>query len=490
MTRSVGPARLALAATLALVAGPMAPGGAAAADGERGPVQVQVEAVGPAGVAGLAILSPTAEGTAVQVLVIDAPAGTSAVVHPGRCDAIDPALVALLGNVGAAGQVHATVPVPFETLTDGGHVVVFHPGLDLSTALGCGAIPATERPVDPLGHEPTPAPGPMEPPVDPVDPAASFDSPRFGFSITWGEGWQRVPVEPREELDFLALSNAVSDVHLAAYEGYGGDAAECVAEWERRVLAFLQEGRIRGLARAEGPDGQPVAGGDATRSRAGYRYTLTGDDGAEVDQVDLFECRRLSDRAVLAITLVSPGARFEAQARELEALLTGLVVPAVPAPPDDDAGVLETPAPVPPEPPPVDPVAPADPACLGVPEWVAATTAHLDRIADLTRETEGVAETLGISAYVAALATLEGELRAMVARLSEAPTPELARVVNRKAVAGLETLADTASQYVAALRRGDLAAFQRATARQREGDELIIDARREMGELQGRCASP
>ena len=50
--------------------------------------------------------------------------------------------MALLGDLGASGQVQTTVPVPFETLTDGAHVVAFHPGLDMETVVGCGVIPA------------------------------------------------------------------------------------------------------------------------------------------------------------------------------------------------------------------------------------------------------------------------------------------------------------------------------------------------------------
>jgi hypothetical protein len=106
------------------------------------PVQVQVAAVGPDGVAGIALLTASGDGTAVQVLVVGAPPGTTAVVHPGDCATPDPSLVALIGDVGASGQVQALVPVPFASLSDGRHVIAFHPGLDMATFVGCGAIPA------------------------------------------------------------------------------------------------------------------------------------------------------------------------------------------------------------------------------------------------------------------------------------------------------------------------------------------------------------
>ena len=126
----------------------LVPGTALAQDQAPGPVQVQVQAMGSTGVAGIALLAPAGDGTAVQVLVMGAPEGTSAVIHPGGCDVADATLVALLGDLGAGGQVQVTVPVPFETLADGGHVVAFHPGLDMTTLVGCGVIPAVAAPPD------------------------------------------------------------------------------------------------------------------------------------------------------------------------------------------------------------------------------------------------------------------------------------------------------------------------------------------------------
>lgn len=154
---------LVIAALLGQALGPLV---ARAADAGVAPVQVAVDPLGPDGVEGVAILSPAAAGSAVQLLVVGAPAGTTAVIHRGSCARVDPTLVALLGDVSITGQVQTQVPVALEVLADGAHVIVFHPGLDLATALGCGLIPAAV-----VGApEPEPQPEPLPEPV--VEPPA------------------------------------------------------------------------------------------------------------------------------------------------------------------------------------------------------------------------------------------------------------------------------------------------------------------------------
>ncbi|MFN8519439.1 MAG: hypothetical protein U0667_08645 [Chloroflexota bacterium] len=103
------------------------------------PTQVAIAAVGDDGVAGLALLSASPSGgTTVQIIVASAPADTFAVIHAGDCDDIDPAPVALLGDVSSTSQV--SIAGPLASVADGGHVLAAHAGLDLATAVRCGTI--------------------------------------------------------------------------------------------------------------------------------------------------------------------------------------------------------------------------------------------------------------------------------------------------------------------------------------------------------------
>ncbi len=186
-------------------------GAALAQEAARDPLLVQVQPVGETGLEGIALLAPTTGGTAVQLLVMGAPTGTSAVIHPGGCDVPDTTLVALLGDLGAGGQIQTTVPVAFETLTDGSHVVALHPGLDMTMSVGCGTIPAVStEPDGPVASPAAPAPQPVEVPASqlPVPaPAPPSPDPACLDVVPW--------VEATEDR-FTRISEALSELNAIA----------------------------------------------------------------------------------------------------------------------------------------------------------------------------------------------------------------------------------------------------------------------------------
>lgn len=470
---------LAVALLLLVVTGSVA----SAEETASPPVQVRVEAAGPEGLAGLVLLGTVEAGTAVQVMAVGAPPGTTAVIQRGTCGATGATLVALLGDLGAGGQVQTVVPLDLGRLTDGSHAVVFHPGLDLSTRLGCGDIPAVEAPA-PSGA-PVPPTGPDAPAGD------SFTSERFGYTVAWDETWQRLEVAPQEDVELLSLGDSVASVHLSAYEGHDGDALACRADWEGRVMEALAAGRITGLVLAAGPGGTPIAWGDDALARGGYRYTLTLEGQAPLDQVDVFECRRLSSTAVLTLVLVSPAEAFEDQLARFEALVAGIAMPSLPQPPiESPQAPTPEPTPVPtPEPAPTPaPTPTGDPACIGAAEWMTRTSERLDRIDALMAEADKIAGRMDLAGYTAAVASLEGQLYDMIARQTQEPVPLIAAEANAKVVTAYEVLADAAAQLLDAFATGtDLAAYNRAVARVQEAVELMTDARRDIGQIKGRC---
>ena len=280
-----------LSLAVALAGGLLAPPAASAQDPAASPLQVEVQAVGTGGVAGLALLAPSGSGTAVQVLVVGAPAGTTAVIHPGTCDAPDPTPVALLGDVSAGGQVQVSVPVAFETLADGGHLLAFHPGLDMTTLVGCGTIPTA-----------TLLPGPEDAAASAAPPIASGAPP------------------------IASLAPPVSSL---------------------------------------APVAEPV------------------------------------------------------------------VPPATQAPlPMEEPAPATTP----------------DAACVGVPDWISSTEARLTRIDEALSDLNAIAGRYDLPAYLAGLASFEGELGTMATRQAEEPVPGLAGELNVKVVEGFTTYMDAARQ--------------------------------------------
>jgi hypothetical protein len=144
-----------LAPTFAVAQSPAPPSGAT----------LTIEPVGASAVTGLAVLTPRDADTTANVLTVGAPAGAIAVIHAGTCEAIDPLPVGLLGDVGTTGQLAATVPVSFATIANGSHVLVVHPGLDLATAIACGAIPRIDAPAATMPPTAAPTMIPTTPPT-------------------------------------------------------------------------------------------------------------------------------------------------------------------------------------------------------------------------------------------------------------------------------------------------------------------------------------
>lgn len=290
--------------------------GAVAQEAARDPLLVRVQPVGETGLEGIALLAPTTGGTSVQLLVMGAPTGTSAVIHLGGCDVPFTTLVALLGDLGASGQIQTTVPVAFETLTDGSHVVALHPGLDMTTSLGCGMIPAVTAEA-----------------VGPVDSPAA-------------------------------------------------------------------------------PAPQPV-----------------GD-------------------------------------------------PASPRPVEAPASELPLPAPVPSQ----------DPACLDVVPWIEATEDRFTRISEALAELNAVAGRYDLPAYLAGLASFEGEVGAMISQQVQGPVPSAAVDVNQRAIETYETYRDAARQIYDSLTVAvDVNSYARAMGRYEEAVRLAGEVQRSIGELKGRC---
>ena len=181
--------RLLAALLSALVSGSVLPAAIAAqSSGEPQGVTLELAPVGDTTVTGLAVLTPRDADTAANVLALGAPAGAIAIIHGGTCEAIDPAPVGLLGDVGTTGQLAATIPVSFAVIADGAHVLVVHPGLDLTTALACGIVPMS------ADARASAVPGASEPPAPtsaptPAATATALPSPTPDAACAGVDTW-------------------------------------------------------------------------------------------------------------------------------------------------------------------------------------------------------------------------------------------------------------------------------------------------------------
>jgi uncharacterized protein len=154
----------------------------------------------------------------------------------------------------------------------------------------------------------------------------TYTSPSYGFALTWGEEWRVVESVSQGGYDLLHLSNGVSDVYLEGYVGFGGDPVAC-REDVRSQLEAEEEGNQ--LSVAEGDDGAPLEGTDATGAYAVYDVTVAGDSGSSVDLAVYVDCRTLvPGGAVLAITQVAAADDYNDQIDPVDQLIAKLVMPA------------------------------------------------------------------------------------------------------------------------------------------------------------------
>lgn len=410
-------------------------------------VSVEIAAVPPATVGGFAVLTSTATGTEIQVLALGAEPGTTVIVHRGTCDAIDPAPVALLGDIGApvvAGQLSKTIP---QSLTElgSGYLIAFHSGLDFSSAIACGVIPSSGGAA--------PVPTGSAPPSDGGVEGNGYTSPTYGYVLTWDSAWQVEAESSENGADVLILSSDDGgSVTLIGHEGYGGDARACLTGWSAFIQQRQQASELTALEPYADPSGAPVTGGDGERAWDTVQYNLQSRVALPMATVHYHECRRLSATAVLEIDHLAPPAAYAAAATARDDLLSALVIPptegrvatAVPT------QAAPTALPEPPEPTAV-PSPTVDAACAGVPEWYAAATAELKPFNDLLVEL-GKAEQRGDvnKAYLIYLDLID-EIDRLVPALDDLSTPPSAADLAQELVEGLRRYQDAVARYVAAL---------------------------------------
>ena len=463
-----------------------------------GTIQFPIAPVASGGVKGVVLLRPSTDGgTAVQVLVAQAPQGTVAVIHPGTCEAIDPSLVALLGDVGTGASLQVTIPIEIGSLADGAHALALYEDIGFATTLACGTIPATgPGPAPELSAQPTAA-----------SDVGTYSSPRYGFSVTWDPTWQRVDDPPPEGVDRITLDDGLNTIQIAGYHSEAGDAASCVAAWEDSLFAGVRDGSVGDLAPLQGADGTRVAGGDAAHAWAAYSYLH---QPLTTETADYRECWSLADGTMVELGHVAFIDDYEAGVLGRQAIVATLVLPDVPAPASQGPEVVpapeEVPSPevVPPEdvsstevvPPPEDvppedvppPEATLDPACDGVPAWVDATRGRLDRIVDLQTEADAFVTDGDVDGYVASVGRFAGEVRELLAGQQSDLVPDLALSANEDAIETFGHYIDAGetlySHIKVAASTGTYQRFLDAIGAANEGAGSV---RTQLGELSGRC---
>lgn len=145
---------------------------------------------------------------------------------------------------------------------------------------------------------------------------AFYESPSFGYVVDWlpaDGGWRVQADQSGAGADQLVLDGDPGQVAFAGYQGYGGDAATCLADAAGQVE---RSAGVSGFGQAALPDdpGPPYSHyrrSDPTRAVDVYTMVRTDAGGQATTFALLLDCRALvPDSAVLLVSYLTTLDRF------------------------------------------------------------------------------------------------------------------------------------------------------------------------------------
>ena len=156
---------------------------------------------------------------------------------------------------------------------------------------------------------------------------ASWVGPNWGLRITWDPASWTVENELIEPgYDGLQLGTPASTVFIEAYEGFGGDAAACLADAEREIGERERVVEVAPLRDRTLPETGPNPG----PSRL-FGIIAELPDGERYRGVEYVECRTLvPGTAVLELTWQAPVASYNSDLPRVNALMAMIGLPEMP----------------------------------------------------------------------------------------------------------------------------------------------------------------
>jgi hypothetical protein len=166
------------------------------------------------------------------------------------------------------------------------------------------------------------------------------------------------------------------------------------------------------------------------------------------------------------------------------ALACGAIPAAVPGPSPGSS----LPKPSPPPDPTSAPGPTPDPECEGVPAWLEATEARLDRIVDLQAEADAFITEGDPDGYIASVGRLPGEVRALLAEQRSDPVPPVAQDANTTAIETFGHFIEAGETlYKHITVSATLGYYERFLEAIKAANEGMSSVRSKLGDLSGRC---
>jgi hypothetical protein len=156
-------------------------------------------------------------------------------------------------------------------------------------------------------------------------PSATYTSPTFHYTISYGPTWQQTENSTTNGSDRFVLFNGESYITFTGVKGFGGDPKACVDAFVAQLTA---DPNVSNLRLATDAQGNPLQGGTAaTGAYAIYDHDYTFPDRVEPYTLFVGCIPLVPNESVLAIVQNVPTKDYNAQVAAREALLRGLTLP-------------------------------------------------------------------------------------------------------------------------------------------------------------------
>jgi hypothetical protein len=129
----------------------------------------------------------------------------------------------------------------------------------------------------------------------------TFEAESYDWSVTYDDSvWEVTEEDSEPGFDIIRLQSEFGNVLVAGFEGFDGDAAECVAAYED----LIAEGD--GISNVDTDDSLDTPRAPSDAEVTVYTYTVEFDDGSEGDIAEYIECRTLAEgEAVLRLSFLT-----------------------------------------------------------------------------------------------------------------------------------------------------------------------------------------
>ena len=137
------------------------------------------------------------------------------------------------------------------------------------------------------------------------------------------EAWEVTDETSEEAGDVLQLEDSLNTVYFESYEGFEGNAVDCIAAETDELAEQDAESIVVGTD----SDGDEISGGDAASAYSVFTCTFTLEADVVLDLVEYNERRRLSDEAVLEVSQLTVREAYNDASPAVQNLLAAITLP-------------------------------------------------------------------------------------------------------------------------------------------------------------------